>query len=271
MMGRLVFVGDQLPPVSRDFMREVQECCRKIFETILQKRDSMKEDSQSSLISFSNLLPSEEMEEIKEFPMNFSIIIQPPDKIYKIPATEILKPFTREFVNELISATADFLSHFYLSRFRICKKPDCKKYFYQKTEKPMNYCSLSCSNWGKYRNYNQDKRKKNNPNKSILVERPGNSDNPEIIRINKKRFEVIMRCGKCTYDGSTYMIYGGKFDDYLKRYSGPEKCPQCGATGLRYFLTTSDREEYEYTAPAWEELVKKYKFEGGFNNDMAKN
>jgi hypothetical protein len=165
----------------------------------------------------------------------------------------------------------------WVAALRHCSDYDCRKFILSisKWAKEKNkFCSEECK-----RRYHGRKSKKNRKKKkrdviediereleSKIVERPGNSDNPDRIRINKKRFEVIMRCGECRH-----MILGKKFDNYLKRYSGPEKCTQCGATGLRYFLTTSDREEYKYTVSEWEELVIKYKSEGGFNNDMGED
>jgi hypothetical protein len=162
MMGDLALVNPKSEWYSIDFIKQSQECCRNIFKAILQKRNSMKKDSPIDLITFSsqisNLLPPNGLDQIS---IPFSTLIQYPDTILKSSAIKIEKTFTKKSIYKLILATVDLLSHVYLSRFKICKKPDCKKYFYQKTGKPMNYCSPRCSNWGKYREYNPTREKRN--------------------------------------------------------------------------------------------------------------
>jgi hypothetical protein len=192
-----------------------------------------------------------------------------------------LKPENRIF-SDLIQNLQD---PEWVAALRQCSDFDCRTFILSNSkwaEKGNKFCIEEC----KKRYHGRKHKEKKKEKKTIeaierelefkKIECPSVSDNPDRIRINKKKFEVVMRCEAISELGErcNYMILGGEFDTYLKDYSGPEKCPNCDTAGLRHFLTTSNREEeYEYTASAWEELIKKYKFEkgGGHNNDMAKD
>ncbi len=125
-------------------------------------------------------------ETVQTVSVSFSVLVDSDGKSItarKIPSVNWNAEFDIHFVNVLISATIDFLRSYDLLQFHKCAKKECQKFFYQRTKRQKNYCSLRCAGTVRQRRFQEDKKKQNNPShkkarKSELVECPGNPDNP---------------------------------------------------------------------------------------------
>jgi len=146
-----------------------------------------------------------------------------------------------------VDALIEVLSRFPLSRIKTCQKPDCDNYFYQKTTKSKgDFCSRKCQNWARTNRWRQNHRDDYNKY-------------PRDRRAKAKEDRIKLKCRSrsCGYQGTEEL-----FEDYLKRYSEPEDCPQCKKRKLLHIIRTWEKGEWvedAYAVDEWEKYVKKFK------------
>lgn len=147
----------------------------------------------------------------------------------------------------LDDALIEILSRFPLSRIKTCQKPDCENYFYQKTTKSKgDFCSPKCQNWARTNRWRQNHRDDYN---KYHRDRRG--------KAKEDRIKLKCRSRSCGYQGTEEL-----FEDYLKRYSEPEDCPQCKKTKLLHIIRTWEKGQWvvdAYAVDEWEKYVKKFK------------
>jgi len=176
------------------------------------------------------------------------------DKIRKVPAPPpppYLVPDLPKHLHEegeignyyrgmLTDAFVTTLSPFRVSRIKICQKPDCGKYFYQKTTKTKgDFCSPKCKNWAATMSW----RKAHNDEWKAYMRTYQRER-----RDKAKQDRVEVYCGACGFRESR-----GLLEDYLKSYSDPEECPRCKKTKLWHIVSRWDKEERDWVREPYDE------------------
>jgi len=220
-------------------------------ERILLKRSQtfLRKALREILRAYSGTYTRLEILEEYSYSVPFQVLLLG-DRVFKVRSTgssSLWPPvYDEDFQALLFDAMVELLNQFPLSRIKTCQKPDCVKYFYQKTTKNLGFCSDRCSRWRRQKKY-----VKNNPEKINRYQRE--------YRAKAKADRIKLKCPSrlCGYQGREEVL-----EDYLKRYSEAEECPQCKKTkSLHIVLTWNQGEWVEdvYTVDEWEKYLKKYK------------
>ncbi|MFX0198638.1 MAG: CGNR zinc finger domain-containing protein [Candidatus Hodarchaeota archaeon] len=176
------------------------------------------------------------------------------DKIHKVnvlpPPSDLVPNLPKHLHEEgeignhyrgmLCDAFIKTLSPFRPSRIKICQKPDCGKYFYQKTTKSKgDFCSPKCRNWAATKKW----RKKHNHEWKVYMRTYQRER-----RDKTKQDQVEVHCGACGFRESK-----GLLEDYLKSYSGPQNCPRCKKTKLWHIVSRWDKKERDWVREPYDE------------------
>jgi hypothetical protein len=187
---------------ERKFLNAGQDLLRGVFQRILVAAKQIDPIPDSEGFG--------QLQRFDTYPIYYNVLVTR-DRVFKHRALYVADEKIMKFLEnkELITdALIDVLSPFPLSRIKTCQKPDCRKYFYQKTTKSKgDFCSPKCQNWARtnrWRNANPDKYNAYHRNRRSKAKEPW-------IKI------TCLNCGH----------------EYPKGYTDPGTCSKCGG-GFKY-------------------------------------
>ena len=219
---------------DKDFLRNAQEAFRQALANILKAAEGCR-------------VEDVEYTSIAEYSVAYLVVISK-DSVFKAR-------YSQTSQGQIFDVLIELLSQFHLSRIRTCQKPDCGKYFYRKREGAKgDFCSNRCRNWGYTTRWRQA-----HPDKYDDYQKTYRSNRKN--RAKQARIEV--RCGRCEFRESR-----GLLKDYLKNYSDPGGCPQCGKPKLWHIVIRWDKDERDwvrevYDEKEWDRYLKKIQIKEG--------
>jgi len=236
---------------QRAFMKNCRDILRRMLENILMAEKSFRRAVGEDLEDGHPGVP------IYPYWIQYRLRVTK-DRVLKEPFYDLeMFPFTgnhsgakEEMKNlltgMLIDALAGVITPFPLSRIKTCQRPDCGKYFYQKTTKSKgDICSPKCQNWARAKRW-----RKANPEKFNAYYRNR--------RAKAKEDQLEVKCHSCGFQQTV-----GSLTDVVQGViSEVRECPTCGKM-LLHFIRTWESGKWMEGEPLgsfeWEEFLGELK------------